>query len=107
MKEVQEIEKELDKVIFVFKGIEPRASYEELPPHKLEIYKRLLYLVWAHYSSLSGITKTEKEQLQILKDIVPLQIKNLKKLTEHIEQIESKLNEIQSPWTPARLIDLN
>ncbi len=106
MTQVQQIEKDLDGVIFAFRGVQPRASYEELPPHQPEIYHRLQYLVWAHYNTLAGVTGTEKQQLQILKQVVPPQIQKLKELTQKVKAIEKQLDELKAPWTPGRLIDL-
>ncbi len=105
MSQVQDVEKQLDSVIFAFRGVQPRASYEELPPHQPEIYHRLQFLVWAHYNTLADVTNTEKQQLQILEDIVPPQIDKLKKITDEVKQLETKLDDLKAPWTPGRLIE--
>ncbi len=107
MTKVQQIERDLDNVIFAFRGVQPRASYEELPPHQPEIYHRLQYLVWAHYETLAGVTNTEKQQLQILQQVVPPQIQKLKDLTTKVKNIEIKLDQLQAPWTPGRLPEIH
>lgn len=106
MSQVQRIEKQLDSVIFVFKGVKPKASYEEIPPHKWPIYERLQYLIYAHYESLGPITTTEKQQLQILQKQVPSQIQALKTLTQQLKTVEKQLDNLKAPWTPGRLIEL-
>ncbi len=104
MKEVQRIEKELDKMIFAFEGLEPKASFEEIPPHELAINERVQYIMWTHYSSTSAITQTEKEQLAIIEEQVPPLIEKLKKIaTEDIVKLEKQLDAIGAPWTPGRL----
>ncbi len=106
MSQVQSIERQLDSVIFVFKGVKPKASYEEIPPHKWPIYERLQYLIYAHYESLGPITTTERQQLDILQKQVPGQIEALKNLTQQIQNIEKQLDNLKSPWTPGRLLEL-
>jgi len=104
MKEVQRIEKELDKVIFAFKGLDAKASFEEIPPHDLAINKRVQYLMRIHYNSTSAITQTEKEQLAIIEEQVPPLIEKLRKIAlDDVVKLERRLDEITAPWTPGRL----
>lgn len=104
MEEIRRIQKELDEVIFAFNGLTPKASYEEIPPHKPAINRRLNYLMYAHYNSTAEITQTEREQLAIIEDEVPALIDKLKSLaTKDIPAIEKKLEDIGAPWTPDRL----
>ncbi len=103
MKEVQRIEKALDEVIFAFEGLEPKASFEEIPPHELSINRRVQYLMWTHYNSTTAITQTEKEQLAIIEEQVPSLIEKLKKLAfEDVVKLEKQLDAIGAPWTPGR-----
>ncbi len=104
MEEIRQIQKDLDHVIFAFRGLTPKASYEEIPPHKPAINRRLNYLMYAHYSSTAEITQTEREQLAIIEQEVPALINQLKKIaTQDIPAIEKKLEAIGAPWTPDRL----
>jgi hypothetical protein len=103
MKEIQRIEKELDEIIFAFEGLEPKASFEEIPPHELAINRRVQYLMWTHYNSTSAITQTEIEQLAIIEEQVPPLIERLKKLAlEDVVKLEKRLDAIGAPWTPGR-----
>ncbi len=104
MIEIRRIEKELDKVIFAFNGLQPKASYEEIPPHKPAVSRRLNYLMYAHYSSTAEITQTEREQLAIIEEEMPPLIEKLKKIaTQDIAAIQKKLEKIGAPWTPDSL----
>jgi len=103
MGQVQEIEKDLDEVIFAFEGLEPKASFEEIPPHHLAINMRIDYLMWTHYSSTSEITQTEKDQLAIIEEQVPPLIEKLKIIVfEKMKKLENSLDEINAPWTNGR-----
>jgi photosystem II stability/assembly factor-like uncharacterized protein len=104
MTDVRKIEKELDEVVFAFYGLKAKASYEEIPPHKPAISRRLNYLMYTHYSSTAAITQTEKEQLAIIDEEMPALISKLKKIgTQDIVNLENKLEKAGVPWTPGRL----
>lgn len=104
MKKIQVAEAEIDSIIFAFEGYKPQASFEELPPHKLAINKRVEYLMWTHYNSMATLTKTEQEQLAIIEEKVPDLINKLKKIkTNRIDDINEELDKINAPWTPGRM----
>ena len=103
MTEIQKAEKEVNKLVFVLHGVRPKASYEEIPPHKLPLDERFSRLAWAHINSTDPITETEKEQLKIVKEqIHELKPQADKILKEQVEKILQKFDEIDAPWTPGR-----
>lgn len=104
MAEAERIQDELDEVIFRFHGVTPKASSEEIPPHKMTIMERLSAITWAHYRSTSKVTETERRNYEILKKDFPPLLKKLKELkTEDIQQLEEKLEKLNAPWTPGRM----
>jgi photosystem II stability/assembly factor-like uncharacterized protein len=105
MAEVQALEDALDDLRFKMHGVSAKASYEEIPPHKLPIYKRMSNTYWTHSGSTSDVTETEKQQLAIINEQLPPVIDKLKELTIEAEAIEQKLEEINAPWTPGRIIE--
>lgn len=106
MAKIQKAEKDIDKLIFKLEGVSPKASYEEIPPHKLPIDIRLQDLAWVHYESTAPVTKTEKDQLNIIKEELPGIISEMKQIgLKTIPEIEKTLNEIGAPWTPGRILD--
>lgn len=108
MAKIQKAEKDINKLIFNIKGVSPKASYEEIPPHKLPIEIRLQNLAWVHYASTAPVTKTEKDQLNIVKEELPVIISEMKQIAEKtIPNIEKILNEIGAPWTPGRFPEKN
>ena len=96
--------KEIDAILLQMEGVEVKASYEELPPHKLPVYQRIDYVMYTHYSSTSGITQTERDQFEILKKTVNPIIDKIRKLaTDDLAAIEKELDALKAPWTPGRL----
>ena len=108
MTKVLKAEKEINEVLYKLEGLSSKASYEEIPPHKLPISVRLMNLAWTHSASTSAITQTEKDQLKIVKEQLPEVISKLKQLGETVvPEIEKELDKIKAPWTPGRLIDID
>ena len=104
MQKIQNAEKNVNALMFKLEGVSPKASYEEIPPHKLPIEVRLQDLAWVHYQSTAPVTKTEKDQLNIVKEELPAIITEMKKLaTQTIPEIEKALDDIGAPWTPGRM----
>jgi photosystem II stability/assembly factor-like uncharacterized protein len=107
MEKAEKVEEKLDGVIFAFHGVEPKASSEEIPPHKMKIMERLRALVYAHYRSTSGVTETERRNYNILKEKFPPLLKELKEIrNQDIQQLEDQLEELDAPWTPGRMPEL-
>lgn len=107
MAEVQKVEKQVEEILFAFNGVQPRASYEEVPPHDYPIYRRIRYVLYTHYSSSSAITQTEKDQFEIVKKQLPEQIQKLKEASDAFDAIEKKLDELGAPWTKGRFPKLD
>jgi hypothetical protein len=108
MAKVLKAEKDLKDVIFKIEGVSARASYEEIPPHKLPVGRRLQNLAWIHRGSTAGVTQTERDQLKIVKEELPELIKSLKNLGGVVVPgIEKELNEINANYTPGRFLDFD
>jgi hypothetical protein len=60
-------------------------------------------MVRTHWSSTAGLTKTETDQLEILREEFPPVLKKLKEVVSGIEEIESRLDELNAPWSPGRI----
>jgi photosystem II stability/assembly factor-like uncharacterized protein len=104
MTDTQKAEKELNELFYVMYGIEPKASYEEIPPHHLPINKRFSELIWVHLNSTDPITQTEKEQLIIVKQQLSDFIVKMKKfIKEKLVPIEQKIEKSDTGWTPGRI----
>ncbi len=104
MKKTQQVEKELDRILWKFNGQDPKASREENWPAPVSIYERLNALVYSHWNSTSEVTQTQKDQYAILsEEFIPI-LEQLRKISDRdIKPIETELEEAGAPWTPGRI----
>ncbi|RLD53473.1 MAG: glycosyl hydrolase, partial [Bacteroidetes bacterium] len=104
MVKIEDIEKTLDEILWMFNGQRPKASQEENLPAIPSINERLGSIVWIHYRSTSGITQSQKDIYEILKEEFPPILKEIKNISEvGIPEIEKELERYGAPWTPGRL----
>ncbi len=103
LEKIYKTEKSLDKQIFKLHGTRPKASIEEVPPEPASISLRLDYLMRRQWSSFSVITKTEKDNLQIIKEEFPAILKEIKNINTKIKEIESEFEKLNGSWTPGRI----
>ncbi|MDO8952308.1 MAG: hypothetical protein Q7U86_06765, partial [Draconibacterium sp.] len=95
---------ELEALNFKMNGVPAKASGEEVPPAEVPINDRLGIITYAHMGSTSGITSSEKQNYEILKEEFPPVLVALKRIVEtDIPALEAELNKIGAPWTPGRL----
>ncbi|NOR74096.1 MAG: glycosyl hydrolase, partial [Draconibacterium sp.] len=95
---------ELEKLNFKMNGTAAKASGEEVPPEQVALNDRLGSITYTHMGSTSGITSTEKQGYEILKEEFPPVLEALKRIVENdIPALETELTKIGAPWTPGRL----
>lgn len=108
MDEVTQTEKQLKDIMFAFYGTEPKASWEEVPPAELPLYRRLNAIIYAQMTSTSDITGTSKMSFDILKEKFPPVLSQISTLAEKtIPDIRTKLDELNAPYTPYRIPKLD
>ena len=104
LQQARKIRKELDQVQFAFSGLTPKASYEEIPPHKMALAVRMNNLIYTRWSSTSDITQTQKDDYQILMEEFPPLLEKVKTIyQQEIKPVEKQLKQLNAPWTPGRL----
>jgi photosystem II stability/assembly factor-like uncharacterized protein len=108
MEKALAIEKTLNNIIFQFEGVEPKASFEEVPPAKFPIEWRMYTIMEPHYESTSAITQTQKDSYDIVvEELKPI----LEKLNQigntELKELEKILDAAGAPWTPGRLPKLD
>ncbi len=104
MDKARALSKELDELNFKMNGSKAKASAEEIPPEPVPLNNRMGIISYTHMGSTSGITSTEKENYEILKEEFPPVLNVLKRIIKtDIPALESELNKIGAPWTPGRL----
>jgi len=97
---------ELEELNFKMNGLPAKASGEEVPPAQVPLNDRLSNITYTHMGSTSGITTTEKQGYEILKEEFPPVLQALKRIVEtDVPALEAELNKIGAPWTPGRLPD--
>ena len=104
--EAERIEKQLDDILFVFEGVEAKASSEEIPPQQVPLQNRIQYIIWGQSSSTSGITNTSKMAYEIVQEELPKQLEKLKSIQQDIISLEGKIEDAKAPWTPGRVPQL-
>lgn len=100
---VKELQQEIDAIYFLFNGVEARASGEEIPPAQIPISNRIGSIVGAHWASTSGVTQTQKEQFEILKEEFPAALARLHAVAKQMKWLEMELEKTGAPWTPGRI----
>jgi hypothetical protein len=96
----------LEELNFAMNGLPAKASGEEIPPAQVPLNDRLGSITYTHMGSTSGITTTEKQGYEILKEEFPPVLAALKRIVEtELPALEAELNNMNAPWTPGRLPD--
>ena len=90
-------------MIFIFEGPQAGASSAEPPPYPMSLNRRLGSLVYARYSSSSGVTQTEKDNYKILKEELQPVLDKLKTVHQEVKALNEELEDIGVPWTPGRI----
>ena len=105
--DVLALQDELDNILYKLEGPSAKASWEELPPMDMPLNRRLNVMVRTHWSSTAGLTKTETDQLEILREEFPPVLAQLEKAVEEIHELDQQLEELKAPWTPGRVPQLD
>ncbi len=104
MDKARAISTELEELDFKMNGVPAKASSEEIPPAQVPLNNRLRIVTYTHMGSTTGITTTEKQAYEILKEEFPPVLDALKRIVEvEIPAVEGELNKMNAPWTPGRL----
>ena len=105
-RKVFELEDFLSDIQFAMNGPSAKASWEELSPMDMPLSRRLNLMIRTHWSSTTELTKTETDQLEILREEFPPVLAQLEKVVGEITvsmHPEDKdciiVSEIDSPWT--------
>ena len=104
LEKIQEISQQVSDLRFKLHGLKARASYEEIPPHKLPLLVRLNEIAWRHMGSTAPVTQTEREQLKIVQSEIPVVSKDLRQIAlEKLPLIKKELQKAGSPWIEGQL----
>ena len=102
--QLKAIQKELDDIYFAFRGLNAKASWEEIPPAKMPLMNRLNSIIWAQMSSTSDITSTSKNSFEILKEKFPPVLQKVKTIAEtKLPEARKQLDALNAPYTKGRI----
>ena len=73
----------------------------------MPLSRRLNLMIRTHWSSTSELTKTETDQLEILREDFPPVLAQLEKVVEEIAELDQQLEQLKAPWTPGRVPSLD
>ncbi len=107
IRKVLDLEGQLRDLLYTLEGPQAKASSEELPPMMMPLNRRLSAMIRTHWSSTSDLTKTETDQLEILKEEFPPVLDKLEQVVDEIRQLDSELEELKAPWTPGRVLEMD
>jgi len=106
LEKVMALDAGIKDLLYILDGPQAKASSEELPPMDMPLNRRLSTMVRTHWSSTSELTKTETDQLEILKEEFPPVLAELERIVDEIAEVEQQLEELKAPWTPGRIPEL-
>lgn len=101
------MEKELDDIIYLIRGLEPKASEEENPPSHMPLWSRLSTIIYNQFSSTANPGKNQMDGYKIVKEeLAPLLLRLKKIANEDMPKLEKEMDASNAPWTPGRLLEL-
>jgi len=106
-RKVFELEDLLSDILFAMNGPSAKASWEELSPMNMPLNRRMNLMIRTHWSSTTELTKTETDQLEILREEFPPVLAQLEKVVEEIVELDQQLEDLKAPWTPGRVPSLD
>ncbi len=108
LEKVNQLEAELEDIMWAFNGQEPKASREENRPAPPSINERLWAIMVPHWSSTSAVTQTQRDQLELLEEEFPPVLEKIREIKEEeMPKIEEELENLGAAWTPGRLPEWN
>jgi hypothetical protein len=107
LSQVAAMEKELDDITYLIRGLEPKASEEEIPPAHMPLWSRLSTIIYNQLGSTANPGKNQTEGYKIVKEeLAPLLLRLKKIANADLPKLEKELDASNAPWTPGRLLEL-
>ena len=104
---VAKAEKSLDEILFVLRGHQARASFEEIPPAHLPVQNRVDELIGIQLSTTSKPGRNQTDSYGIAREELAPLVEKLKALkTIDLPALEKELDKRGAPWTPGRVLEI-
>lgn len=95
---------ELEAIRFEFDGVDARASWEEIPPAKIPLSKKVSELSYMRSGYSGDPTETERQSFAIVQEAFPPLLERIKTIAEEkLPALEKQLDAVNAPWTPGRI----
>ena len=103
---LREISSRVEEIDFKINGVQAKASWEEIPPAKIPLSRRVWNIAYVRNSNTLPVTGIEKAGYEIAM-LEMEQIKNevLNIIEKDIPFIEDEMDKKSIPWTPGRKIN--
>ncbi|MBN2346968.1 MAG: glycosyl hydrolase, partial [Candidatus Aminicenantes bacterium] len=99
--------KKLDEVLLALRGLEPKASDEEIPPAPMPLWTRLSTIIYNQYGTTSDPGQAQIDGLEIVREELAPLLAVLKGIAgKELPALEKELDAAKAPWTPGRLLEL-
>lgn len=106
MKEAERISREIDEIMYRFRGPSAKASSEEVPPTDVPLSDRLGEIAFTSYGMSGTISGIAKEQLEVLKAEFPPVLQRVIKAGDDLAKLDRQLDTIRAPWSIGRIPNL-
>ena len=101
---LNELDKELSAIQFVFNGQKAKASREEIPPSQMPLYNRLNSIIQTQINSTSDITSTSRSSFDILKEKFPPVLEKTKAIAKNkLPELRKQMDALNAPHTSGRI----
>ncbi len=101
------VEKKLDEIVYAIRGLEPKASDEEIPPTHMPLWSRLSTIINNQFGTTADPGKSQAEGVKIVREeLAPLLLKLKSIVQEDMPRLEKELDAAKAPWTPGRLLEI-
>jgi photosystem II stability/assembly factor-like uncharacterized protein len=104
---VVKAEKALDEIMFLLRGYEAKASFEEIPPAHMPIQNRVEELIGIQISTTAKPGRNQTASYDIAREELAPLVGKLRALKEtDVAALEKELDRRGAPWTPGRVLDI-
>ncbi len=101
---LEKVKKELDDIMFKFKGVKSKASWEEIPPAEVPLMNRLNNVIYTQINSTSNITSTSKMGFEILKEKFPPVLQRVTEIAKtDMVELRKMMDDMDAPYTQGRI----
>jgi photosystem II stability/assembly factor-like uncharacterized protein len=101
------MEKKLDEITYLVRGLEPKASEEEIPPAHMPLWSRLSAIIYNQFATTADPGKSQMRDIAIVREeLAPLLVQLKQIAGDDLSRLEKEMDAAKAPWTSGRLLEL-